>query len=67
MRTSEGNLSRACYGKESATITCVWQDSKTNEEWESFIVNKEESLSYALIGGYCYGEVGGGLSRRWAA
>lgn len=33
------------------------------EEWESFIVNKEESLSYALIGGYCYGEVGSGLSR----
>lgn len=40
---------------------------RQDEEWESFIVNKEESLSYALIGGYCYGEVGGGLSRRWAA
>lgn len=36
---------------------------RQEEEWESFIVNKEESLSYALIGGYCYGEIGGELSR----
>lgn len=31
---------------------------RQDEEWNCFIVNKEESLSYALIGGYCYGEVG---------
>lgn len=45
-------LFRACYSKRvSHCCLCLTETQKQAEEWESFIVEKREGFTGALIGG----------------
>lgn len=63
-RTWEQSLFISKLARESATISCVLEETQRQaDEWESFMVEKGEYSKCSLIGGCCIGGAGGGLTR----
>lgn len=62
MRT-KAIYSKFAMARESATITCdLAVAQRQADEWESFIVDKAESFTAALVAGSWHGGATGGLT-----